>query len=341
MTRFAALVETLRAMAGAFARASVPASGPLALWVPTALALPMALAAAPAAAAAAAAAAAGTADFEQETRSVQEWRADRVAALTSDSGWLTLVGLFWLDNGANSFGRARSNRLVLDHPALPAEAGTFVLADGRVQFSAFRGSGITLGGHPVATVDLTPDTRGEPTVLESGSLRFFLIERGGKLGIRVRDLDSPRRQHFKPIDYFPIDPRWSIDARFEEYRPHRRLKIINILGLEEELDCPGALVFERDGRQWRLDAVLESPGDQTLFVMFADRTNGDGSYGGGRFLHVPLPRDGRARVDFNESYNPPCAFNDFATCPLPPDQNRLALRVEAGEKVYGNGHAGG
>jgi uncharacterized protein (DUF1684 family) len=331
MTRFAALVERLLAMACAPALAAVAGLGALSI---------------PAAAAkdespAPLSTDAGNPDFTQEIRSVRQWRAERVAALTSETGWLTLVGLYWLDNGDNSFGRAPSNHLVLDHPGLAPEAGTFFVGDGRVRFRAVHGSGITYEGRPVSSIDLIADSRGEPTVLESGSLRFFLIERAGKLGVRVRDINSPRRRDFRSIEYYPIDPRWAFDARFEEYQPHHRLRIVNILGLEEELDCPGALVFERDGRQWRLDAVLESPGEQTLFVMFADRTNGDGSYGGGRFLHVPLPHEGRARVDFNESYNPPCAFNDFATCPLPPEQNRLALRVEAGEMAYGNGHGGG
>lgn len=349
MTRFAALVETLLAVTGTLGLAAMPAVSADSVLArqpggtDQGRVMPGHLAEASAPRDGQPhpdRAGAGNPDSEQEIRSVQEWRAERVAALTSETGWLTLVGLFWLDPGANSFGRAHSNHLVLDHPALAAEAGTFLLTDGRVLFRAAAGSGITHDGRAVSTLELTPDIRGNPTVLQSGSLRFFLIERAGKLGIRVRDLDSPRRRQFEPIDYYPIDPRWSIDARFEEYQPHRRVKIVNILGLEEELDCPGALVFARDGRQWRLDAVLESPSDQTLFVMFADRTNGDGSYGGGRFLHVMLPRDGRTRVDFNESYNPPCAFNDFATCPLPPEQNRLALRVEAGEKAYGNGHGG-
>jgi hypothetical protein len=111
-----------------------------------------------------------------------------------------------------------------------------------------------------------------------------------------------------------------------------------VLGIEEEMDSPGALTFNIDGRDWRLDAVLQDPNDKDFFVMFADGSNGNGSYGGGRFLHVPFPAQGVSRVDFNQAYNPPCAFNDFATCPLPPYQNRMALRVEAGEKAYGNGH---
>ena len=278
------------------------------------------------------------ADTEQQT--VERWRADRVAELTSETGWLTLVGLYWLEKGDNTFGRAPSNRLVLDHPALARKAGTFKWDSAGVHFTANRGSGITHGGQPVSSLDMVMDTQGEPTVISSGSLRLFVIERSGKVGVRVRDVDSPRRRQFAPIDYFPVTTDWVFDARFEPYEPHRQIKIINILGLEVEQDSPGALVFNKDGREYRLDAVLESPTDQTLFVMFGDRTNGKGSYGGGRFLHTPLPSQGTVRVDFNQAYNPPCAFNNFATCPLPPEQNKLTLAVEAGEKAYGNGHAG-
>ena len=274
-------------------------------------------------------------DSASEQAMVGQWRRERVADLTGEHGWLTLVGLFWLDQGDNSFGRAASNHLVLNHPALAPKAGTFTL-DGRgVHFVAHRDSGITHAGASVTSLDLVPDNHGEPTVMSSGPLRIWIIGRANKLGVRIRDLASPRLREFKPIEYYPIDPSWVMEARFEAYEPHRHIRIVNILGLEEEMDCPGTLVFDRDGHEWRLDAVLEDPHDSTLFVMFADRTNGDGSYGGGRFLRVPLPEAARTRIDFNQAYNPPCAFNDFATCPLPPPQNRLALRVESGERAYG------
>ena len=277
-------------------------------------------------------------DPASEQTLVEQWRAARVADLTGDQGWLTLVGLFWLDKGDNSFGRASGNKLVLNHAALAPKAGKFVLDGGGVHFVANRGSGITHAGQPVTTLDMVPDSQSEPTVISSGALRIWIIERSGKLGVRIRDLDSAHRREFKSIDYYPVDAAWVLDARFEPYEPHRHIPIVNILGLESDMDCPGTLVFQKDGQEWRLDALLEDPHDDTLFVMFADRTNGDGSYGGGRFLRVPLPAQGTTRVDFNKAYNPPCAFNDFATCPLPPPQNRLALRVESGEKAYGKGH---
>jgi uncharacterized protein (DUF1684 family) len=273
-----------------------------------------------------------------ERSQVEHWRQQRVSDLTGEHGWLTLAGLFWLDPGDNSFGRLPSNRLALNHPALAPKAGKFELNGTAVRFIANRNAGITHAGQPVTSLDLIPDSQGEPTVVSSGPLRIWVIGRAGKLGVRIRDLDSPRRRDFKGIDYFPIDAAWVLDARFEAYEPHKHIPIVNILGLEEEMDCPGTLVFQKEGHEYRLDAVLEDPNDSTLFVMFADRTNGNGSYGGGRFLRVPLPAQGHTRVDFNEAYNPPCAFNDFATCPLPPPQNHLALRVESGEKVYAGAH---
>ena len=274
------------------------------------------------------------ADLATERSSIEAWRADRARRLISDSGWLTLCGLFWLKEGENSFGRAASNALALDNPSLADTAGSFVLRDHRVRFLAAPGGKVTHEGQPVSSLDLVPDTAGEPTVLASGSLRFFIIERAGNLGVRVRDLENPHRRDFRGLSYFPVSTAWVFDARFEPYEPARHLKIVNILGMEEDAVSPGAVVFTKNGREWRLDTVLESPGDKELFIMFADLTSGHETYGAGRFLYIPLPQSQRAQLDFNKAYNPPCALNDFATCPLPPPQNRLTLRIEAGEKKY-------
>lgn len=267
-----------------------------------------------------------------------QWRADRLAALTADSGFLTLVGLFWLEPGRSSFGRARSNDLMLDHPALPRRLGVFELVGGKVRFIAARRATVLESGRPVAVVEMQPDTSGSPTVLRHGPLEFFVIERAGRLGVRIRDLDSPRRREFPGIDYFDADDQWRIEARFEPYEPVRQISILNVLGMESDMPSPGAIVFEKEGREWRLDAIDESSESATLFVMFADGTSGRESYGAGRFLDVPRPVNGRLVIDFNRAYNPPCAFNEFATCPLPPEQNRLALRITAGERKFP--HAG-
>ena len=289
-------------------------------------------------AATAAAAAALSPDPQTERANIENWRAARVAELTNDTGWLTLVGLFWLDPGASTFGRGPTNTLVLDHPGLAPTAGTFHLEAGKVTFTARPDSGITHGGQPVTSIELVSDAKESPTVVSSGPLRFFIIERAGKFGVRVRDVASPRRRNFKGLQYYAIAPEWIFEARFEPYEPRRRMKIVNVLGLEDEMVSPGAIVFTKNGQEVRLDAVLDGDDATDLFVMFADGTSGHDTYGAGRFLHVPFAQDGKTVVDFNKAYNPPCAFNDFATCPLPPYQNRMKLKITAGEKKYAGGH---
>lgn len=270
----------------------------------------------------------------EETQMIEQWRAQRIANLTSETGWLSLAGLYWLQEGNNAFGRAASNRLVLDHAALPDTAGVFELHDGRVSFTAATGSTITHNSQPVTHIQLQTDMAEQPTILAAGSLRFYAIERTGKFGVRVRDIEHPARKAFRGIDYFPISTDWRLEARFEPYLPSKHVAIVNILGMTEPMESPGTLVFEKDGKTWRLDAILESPRDTELFLMFTDATSGRESYGAGRYIYVPKPTDKSVWLDFNKAYNPPCAFTGFATCPLPPRQNRLQLAVTAGEKKY-------
>jgi uncharacterized protein len=282
---------------------------------------------------------AGGAQLDAERANIGEWRRQRTDSLTSDNGWLTLTGLFWLKQGENTFGRGSSNSLVLDNASLADSAGSFEVTAHQVRFLARRGSGVTYDGRPVDSLALATDATAAPTVLESGTLRFFVIERAGNLGVRVRDLANPHRLAFRGLSYFPVSLGWVFDARYVPYSPVHHIRIVNILGMEEEMVSPGAVVFTRNGREWRLDTVLEQPQDKELFIMFADATSGHETYGAGRFLYVPLPAGGVTRLDFNKAYNPPCALNDFATCPLPPPQNRLKLRIEAGEKTYSGGPA--
>jgi uncharacterized protein len=274
---------------------------------------------------------AGVPDEAAHRAAVEEWRAKRLANLTSETGWLTLVALRPLAAGTTSFGRAAANAFRLDHVSLPANTGTFDVRNGKVHFIAKPGSGITHEGAAVTSVDMQPDTGGTPTVLAVGSLRFFVIDRDGKLYVRVRDVEHPLRRQFAGLEYFPIRPEWVVDARYEPYEPARQIVIMDILGEERPMTAPGALVFERGGQEWRLDAIADDPDGDQLFIMFADGTSARETYGAGRFMYVPRPKAGRVQVDFNKAYSPPCAFNEFATCPLPPPQNRLALRVEAGE----------
>jgi uncharacterized protein (DUF1684 family) len=275
---------------------------------------------------------------QEEAARIADWRAKRLASLTSETGWLTPIALYWLREGENSFGRAPDRAFSLDDAALAADTGAFVLTQGRVRYVAHDSKAMTYLGQPVSSLDLVPDVAEKPTELIAGSLHFLLIERAGHLGIRVRDSVSPNRLQFKGLQYFPVRADWHLQAHFEPYVPEHRIPIVNILGMKEDMVSPGAIVFERDGRPWRLDAVLEAPGDRQLFVMFSDATSGKETYGAGRFLYVGLPEGDRIEVDFNEAYNPPCAFTNFATCPLPPPQNQLALAIDAGELKYERAH---
>jgi uncharacterized protein len=275
---------------------------------------------------------------QDEDARIADWRAKRLASLTSPTGWLTPVALYWLKDGENSFGRASDRAFSLDDAVLAADTGAFILTDGRVRYVAHASKAMTYLGKPVRSLDLVSDANEKPTEIVAGSLHFMLIERSGHLGIRVRDSVSPNRLQFKGLEYFPVRADWHIQARFVPYVPERRISIVNILGMKEEMTSPGAILFEREGRPWRLDTILEAPGDRELFVMFSDATSGKETYGAGRFLYVGLPNADRIEVDFNEAFNPPCAFTDFATCPLPPQENQLPLAVNAGELKYERAH---
>lgn len=273
--------------------------------------------------------------YEEE---IAAWRAQRLQRLLAEDGWTTLVGLLWLEPGSSRFGRHPDNRLALDYPRLPPHVGSFEVSDGRVSFSAAPGVEVRCAGRAISTLVLASDEAGAPTVLATGSVRFWVIKRGERLGLRVCDSAAPTRMRFRGLEYFPVDRRWRFEARFEPYAPSRKITVSNVLGMAESLASPGALLFEVSGQTYRLDAVLE-PDERDYFVMFADRTNGRQSYDAGRFLYVAPPIAGRTVLDFNKAYNPPCAFTPFATCPLPPAHNRLPLAVTAGELRYaGAGH---
>jgi len=274
---------------------------------------------------------------EAHRAEIEAWRARRMAGLRREDGWLTLVGLFWLQEGENRFGSdPRSNRIVFPKDTTPAAMGSLDLSKGVVTLRAAADAGLTSAGQPVTTLVLRSDADGPATVVKHGRISFFLIKRGERLGIRVKDSANPVLLGFHGIDSYPIDGRWRFDARWEPYQPPKTVPVPNILGSVDQEKSPGAVVFDVGGRPYRLDAVQEA-GSDDLFLIFGDETNGVETYGGGRFLYASPPdKDGRVVVDFNKAYNPPCVFTPYATCPLPPRQNRLALRVEAGEKKYGN-----
>jgi hypothetical protein len=272
---------------------------------------------------------------------VEAWRRSRLERLVSDEGWLTVSGLHWLKQGRTTFGAARDRDIPLPPRSAPARAGAFVLSGKRVVVEVDAASGATVAGRPVTRQELRSDGGGDetPDVLALGRLRLFVIERGGRLAIRLRDLDSPRRRRFKGLEHFPIRPEYRVTARFV---PHAKPTVIafpTVVGTVDEMQSPGAAVFTIGGRELRLDAALETRNDTRLFFIFRDQTAGTETYGAGRFLYTDLPRPRGAGaevvLDFNKAYTPPCAFTPFAVCPLPPPQNRLPVRIEAGEQFRG------
>jgi uncharacterized protein len=273
---------------------------------------------------------------EAHRAEIETWRAKRIASLKREDGWLTLVGLFWLQEGENGFGSdPASNRIVFPKGTTPKTMGSLDLSKGIVTLRATPDAGLTSDGSPVTTLKLRSDAEGNPTVVNHGRISFFLIQRGERLGVRVKDSANPTLLSFHGLDNYPIDRRWRFDARLDAYRPSKTIAVPNILGNVDHEKSPGAVVFEAAGRSYRIDAVQE-PGSEELFLIFGDQTNGVETYGGGRFLYTAPPdKDGHVVLDFNKAYNPPCVFTPYATCPLPPPQNRLALRVEAGERKYG------
>jgi hypothetical protein len=286
-------------------------------------------------AALAAAALAQTADdraaFEKANAEWRQWRLER---LTSETGWTTLIGLAWLVPGENRLGSAPGSELALPADKAPARVGLVFLEDGKVTLRPEPGAGLTIGGQPVtAPVQLASDQAEEPTLVDLGSINFYVVVRGGKFGLRIRDREAKLRREFPGLDYFPPDPAYRLTARFTPNPPGTQVLVANVLGMSEPTPSPGKVTVTLGGVDYTLTA-LDDTGDGRLFLIVGDKTNGRETYGGGRYLYADPPKDGVTIVDFNRLYNPPCAFTPWSTCTLPPRENKLPLRLEVGEKKF-------
>ena len=276
-----------------------------------------------------AAVSAAPADYVQQ---IEAWRAKRLERLQAPDGWLSLIGLDWLQPGRNTIGSAEGNDIVLK--AGPARLGVAMLADGRITLELDPAAAATVDGAPATRALLRDDSDEKPSVVRVGSASFFVIKRGDRYALRVRDSEAATRMHFLGIDQYPIDPAWRIEAKWVPFDPPQTLDIPNIIGTVDAMTVPGKAVFERDGRRYELLPVVEDPAATQLFFILADRTSGKETYGAARFLYADKAENGVVVLDFNKAYNPPCAFTPYATCPLAPPENRLALAVTAGEKKY-------
>ena len=262
---------------------------------------------------------------------LESWKKDRVERLKKPHGWLSLIGMEWLHEGKNSIGSDESNDIILPHG--PSQVGVFTLQDKAISFTPKDNVEIRVNKEKITeTINVAMDSSGNPTVFTIDTFEFYVIERG-KPALRIKDSQAQTRKDFTQIDYYPATEKFRIEGEFVAYNPPKEIEIINVLGLLNKEPSIGFVKFTIDGNEFQLDAL--DAGDE-MFIIFADRTSGRTTYGPGRFLDVEKPKSNSNKViiDFNKAYNPPCAFNDYSTCPLPPHQNRIRVFIEAGEKKY-------
>jgi uncharacterized protein (DUF1684 family) len=268
---------------------------------------------------------------DSHQQAVEAWRTARHERLMKPDGWLTLVGLEWLNEGESRVGSAADNDIQLSGG--PAYWGSVFLADNKLRFMTADSVNVKTNGESLPETELIADVDGEPTLISSESISFYVIFRGS-YGLRVKDANAKVLKDFNGVDNFPIDETWHIDGRFTRAEEGASIEIVNVLGQISDSQVFGTFEFDMEGKTHSLLA-LGSADSENLWFIFADRTSGRETYGAGRFLYSDgMPENGHLVVDFNKSYNPPCAFNSYSTCPLPPQRNRMDLAVTAGEKDF-------
>ena len=271
-------------------------------------------------------------NMDAYVKSVEEWRDGRLERLKGKTGYLNLVGLYWLHEGENRAGSAPDNELVF--PAgIPAYLGSFELVDGVVTMTVADGVEVLADGVPIHTVAMGADTAKNGVLLTTGGFGWYVVEREGRYGVRLRNYELPGVADFPPIDHYPVDPAYRLNARFKPYDEPRIVTVATIIdGVDYLPECPGVIEFEIDGETQQLEVYTSDDGTQ-FFIIFADATTGEETYPAGRFVYTDWPDEqGITVLDLNKSYNPPCAFNDFATCPVASPRNRLKVAIRAGEK---------
>ncbi len=266
--------------------------------------------------------------------------AEREARLTAADGWLTLTGLYWLEPGPNTVGSSPDAAVLLPEGVAPGHVGVLDLSeDGLVTLKPSPAGELTVNGDPAEERELASDATGAPDVLRAGHVLFYLIARGDRIGVRVKDPEAPARHNFEGLDHFPVDPAFRITATLDPYPKPKEVAIPTVIGEPSMMLAPGLLRFDIDGEAVSLEPYISAPDDRNLFLVFRDATSGDTTYGAGRFLDAELVSGSNQVVlDFNLATNPPCAFTAFATCPLPTPENTLFVAIEAGEMYSGPAH---
>jgi uncharacterized protein (DUF1684 family) len=272
---------------------------------------------------------------------LSKWRSQREQELSAPDGWLTLVGLEWLKPGANSFGAASDNAIKIRAAQAPDHIGSLTVSGSSVQLQAPPGGfppDLQLDGQPAREGPLTTDGARPSTMTWSG-VSMVVLPRGNRFALRIKDAASPTRTGFRGLKWYAPSARFRVTAKWIPYTPAHVEKIPTIIGTTLDMPAPGIAEFNLNGKELRLEPVIEGNEKDKLFFILRDTTSQTTTYEPARFLHTGLPSNGVEKpgtltLDFNELYNPPCAYTPYATCPLPPPQNRLNVAIEAGEQRY-------
>lgn len=266
------------------------------------------------------------------TDEIARWRQKVDDGLRADDGWLTLVGLYWLEEGTNTVGSNPNSDILLPADSTPDRLGTIEFANGRAVFHAAEGVTVTVDDAQTQKAALRDDSaKGGPSLVSFGSVSFFVIKRDDLYGIRARDISNPARAAFTGRKWFPIDTQYRLTGKFIPHETPRILQIVTSTGHLNAMTNPGRVEFSLHGQTLSLEAFASN--ENEVWFVFKDATSGRSTYGAGRFLYAPLRADGSVTIDFNKSYHPPCAFTPYATCPRPPKENILPVEVSAGEHL--------
>jgi uncharacterized protein len=271
------------------------------------------------------------ADYKDE---VEKWRAAYESKLKSETGWLSLAGLFWLNEGKNTIGRGPGYAVALTNSFKQDKFGEIELRDGKATLVVEKGVEAFSSGQRISTIELKSDEKQKPTTIEVGSQIFYLIKREDRYGIRLKDKESPKLKDFAGLKWYPVDKTLRISAAFIPFAEPNEILVPNVLGGTFRYKSPGLLKFKLHGKEYSLQPVEDGDDPDKLFIIFRDQTSRTETYGAGRFLYAEKAVNGNVILDFNKIENPPCAYTEFATCPLPPPQNRLQVSIKAGEKRF-------
>jgi uncharacterized protein (DUF1684 family) len=267
-------------------------------------------------------------DYQKE---IAKWRSDHETGLKSENSWFALAGLFWLKEGVNTVGRGEKFDVQLTENFRGEKFGEIIFQNGTATLRVEKGVEAFTNGQTVAEIALVSDEAQKQTIIETGSQSFYLIKRSDRYGIRLKDKNSPGRLNFKGLHWFPVNKNYRVTATFEPFPEPKEIIVDNLIGGIFKMKSEGILKFRLFGKDYSLQPVEENG---RYFIIFRDLTSRTETYGVGRFLYAEKSKDNKVILDFNKAENPPCAYTSFATCPIPPQQNRLKIRIAAGEKRY-------